>query len=77
MVGSVGFMWVVSKLIHKKDKKLKSLFGDCGAAIAIEYNKKNSFKNFFSFGTDGSGSDDLIYKDLCFHNSQFSTYSIF
>lgn len=53
---------VVSKLIHKKDKKLKSLFGDCGAAVAIEYNKKNNYKNFFSFGTDGSGSDDLIYK---------------
>ena len=35
---------VVSKLIHKKDKKLKSLFGDCGAAIAIEYNKKNNYK---------------------------------
>ena len=53
---------VVSKLIHEKDKKLQSLFGDCGAAIAIEYNKKNNYRYFFSFGTDGSGSDDLIYK---------------
>ena len=53
---------VVSKLISKKDIKLKSLFGDCASAIAIKYNSKNKDKNIFNFGTDGSGSKDLIYK---------------
>ena len=53
---------VVSKLISKKDIKLKSLFGDCGSAIGIKYNPKNKFNNLFDFGTDGSGFEDLIYK---------------
>jgi 3-oxoacyl-[acyl-carrier-protein] synthase-3 len=53
---------VVSKLISKKDDKLKSLFGDCASAIGIKYNSKNKDKNVFTFGTDGSGSEDLIYK---------------
>ena len=53
---------VVSKLISKNDIKLKSLFGDCASAIGIKYNSKNKDKNIFNFGTDGSGSEDLIYK---------------
>lgn len=53
---------VISKIIEKKDTKLKSLFGDCGSATAIKYIAKNKDKNIFSFGTDGSGSNELIYK---------------
>lgn len=53
---------VVSKLISQEDIKLKSLFGDCASAIGIKYNSKNKDNNVFNFGTDGSGSEDLIYK---------------
>lgn len=53
---------VVSKLIGKNDKKMKYLFGDAGAAISIDYNKKIKKKNYFEFGTDGAGAKHLIYK---------------
>ena len=51
----------VSKLIKKNDKKMKSLFGDCGSATAIEYDYKYRNKNYYEFGTDGSGANSLIY----------------
>tara|TARA_B100001540_G_C15792423_1_gene636105 strand:- start:1180 stop:2166 length:987 start_codon:yes stop_codon:yes gene_type:complete len=53
---------VVSKLIDKKQEKMKYLFGDSGSAIGIKYNAKNKNKNYFNFGTDGSGSKHLIYQ---------------
>ena len=53
---------VVSKLIEKKDTKLKSLFGDCASAVGIKFNSKSKDINTFDFGTDGGGFEDLIYK---------------
>lgn len=49
-----------SKFIDKNDRQNYVLFGDAGAAIGVDFSK-NINKSFFSFGTDGSGSDHIKY----------------
>lgn len=48
-----------SKLIHPLDRSAISIFGDAAAACVIEKSSKNN-TDTFSFGTDGSGFDDII-----------------
>lgn len=50
-----------SKYIHQKDKGNRSLFGDGAAATIISSSGKYRIGNF-SFGTDGTGADNLIVK---------------
>lgn len=57
-----------SKMINKKDKSASLLFGDGGSCIAIEYDKNNSKKSFFSQGVDGSGAEAIIVRDGGFRN---------
>lgn len=56
-----------SKYIHPKDKGNRTIFGDAGSATLI------SMKGFaeigsFSFGTDGSGAENLIVKSGAMRN---------
>ncbi len=57
----------LSKVISQDDWFNRMLFGDAGAAIAIEYDK-NSPKAFFTIGSDGSGA-----KSVC---SSFGGYRL-
>lgn len=51
-----------SKFIHPKDKSVRTLFGDAGAATLITglKNQNSEFIGPFLYGTDGSGADNLI-----------------
>ncbi len=63
-----------SKFIDKNDKQNIMLFGDAGSAVAIDFTKKKT-NSFFSFGTDGSGSDYIKYTSdqfKKFSNSSFT-----
>lgn len=51
-----------SKLIHPKDRTNRSLFGDGAAATIVTKNDALGIGSFV-FGTDGSGSDNLIVKN--------------
>lgn len=66
LIGSVNIRNVLfitsdtySKYIHEKDRSLRSIFGDGASATLIEQTNEN-FINDFVFGTDGSGSIDLM-----------------
>ncbi len=48
-----------SKYIDKKDRSLRTIFGDGAAATLIESSEHQSLSNF-QFGTDGSGADTLL-----------------
>jgi 3-oxoacyl-[acyl-carrier-protein] synthase-3 len=48
-----------SKYIHDRDKTVRTLFGDGAAATVIRRDETGSIGPFV-FGTDGSGSQDLI-----------------
>lgn len=50
-----------SKYIHQKDKGNRSLFGDGAAATLVSTIGKYRIGNF-SFGTDGTGADNLIVR---------------
>ena len=50
-----------SKYIHHKDKGNRSLFGDGAAATLVSSSGKYRIGNF-SFGTDGTGANNLIVK---------------
>lgn len=68
-----------TRLIHPKDRSAVSIFGDGAAACVVENcESKKSFLDF-SFGTDGSGADDLITPALgmrnIFSESDFSEYA--
>lgn len=58
-----------SKFIDMKDEKYFGLFGDAGSATAIEFTKDKKFDTPFTFGADGKGSNNLIYKSDGFNNS--------
>ena len=64
-----------SKFIDKNDKQNIILFGDAGSAIGIDYSKKKT-KSFFSFGTDGSGSDYIKYKSDQFKKISNSSFTM-
>ncbi len=48
-----------SKYIDRKDRSLRTIFGDGAAATLIESNDEPSLAGF-QFGTDGSGADTLL-----------------
>ena len=50
-----------SKFIYKKDKSVKTIFGDAAAATLIASRMEIGIDNFV-YGTDGSGADKLIVK---------------
>lgn len=51
-----------SKYIHKRDKSVRTLFGDGAAATVVSALKEGESGSIgpFVFGTDGSGAGDLI-----------------
>lgn len=57
-----------SKYIHPKDKSNRSIFGDASSATLVS--SSNGFAEIgnFSFGTDGSGAENLIIKTGCSRN---------
>ena len=57
-----------NKFIDKNDRQNRILFGDGGVAVGIEYSKQTT-KSYFSFGTDGSGSDYIKYDSDQFNNN--------
>lgn len=50
-----------SKFIHPRDKGNRTIFGDAGSATIISSDGFAEIANF-SFGTDGSGAENLIVK---------------
>ena len=51
-----------SKIIHPKDKVLRTIFGDAGSGLIVSQSDKPQIHNFV-YGTDGSGKDNLIVKN--------------
>jgi 3-oxoacyl-[acyl-carrier-protein] synthase-3 len=51
-----------SKLINRKDRGNRSIFGDAGSATVISSNDINKVFNF-ELGTDGSGAQNLIVRN--------------
>lgn len=59
-----------TRLIHPKDRSAVSIFGDAAAACVIENTEETSASFIdFSFGTDGSGGEDLITPALGMRNN--------
>jgi len=56
-----------SKLMHPKDKGNRTIFGDAAAAALISTDGFAQIGDF-SFGTDGTGADNLIVKTGAFRN---------
>jgi 3-oxoacyl-[acyl-carrier-protein] synthase III len=54
-----------SKFIHPKDKSVRTLFGDGAAATLIGASEGGERIGPFVFGTDGSGSNNLIVPAGC------------
>lgn len=57
----------LSKRCSKDDKSSYPLFGDTGAATALEYDESASAM-LFSMNSDGEGFEDIIIKDGGFRN---------
>jgi len=57
-----------NKFVDKNDRQNRILFGDGGVAVGIDYSNKIT-KSYFSFGTDGSGSDYIKYDSDQFNNN--------
>jgi 3-oxoacyl-[acyl-carrier-protein] synthase III len=53
---------VPTKVIEPRDKELRIIFGDGGAATLISCTTENKNIGKFVFGTDGSGYDKLIVR---------------
>lgn len=53
---------VYSKIIYKKDRSNRSIFGDAATVTLIEYSEESNIIEFV-FGTDGSGYDKLILEN--------------
>ena len=51
-----------SKIIHPKDKVLRTIFGDAGSGLIVSRSYEQQIFDFV-FGTDGSGRDNLIVKN--------------
>jgi 3-oxoacyl-[acyl-carrier-protein] synthase III len=52
---------IPSTVIHPEDAELRMIFGDAGAATLVSGSEKqNKEIGKFSFGTDGSGADNLM-----------------
>jgi len=62
-----------SKLIHPKDKSVRTIFGDGAAAILIDsIDSCFEYISKFFFGTDGSGYKNLIVEDSLFRSPKNS-----
>jgi 3-oxoacyl-[acyl-carrier-protein] synthase-3 len=57
----------ISKIISDKDKSIKPLFGDAGAATGLEY-KLGENMYFDIGGDDGTSSQDIVIKECGFRN---------
>ena len=58
-----------SKLIHPKDKSVRTIFGDGAASILVDsVNSKHEFISKAFLGTDGSGYKNLIVEDWLFRS---------
>ena len=60
-----------SKLIDKKDRSLRTIFGDAAAATLIDSHDSPSLWGF-RFGTDGQGADTLLATENGFRSSEDS-----
>lgn len=58
----------ILKFCSETDKSTYPLFGDAGTATAVEFCAKEEQKIFFTFNSDGGGSDVIIIKDGGFRN---------
>ena len=58
-----------SKLIDKKDRSLRTIFGDGAAATLVESHEQQSL-SAFKFGTDGKGANTLLATENGFRNSE-------
>ena len=58
-----------TKLIHKSDRSLRTIFGDGAAATLIDAADQPTL-NGFQFGTDGSGANTLIASGCGFRSEQ-------
>lgn len=56
-----------NKFVDINDKQNLILFGDAGVALGIDYSALKT-KSFFTFGTDGSGSEYIKYDSDQFDN---------
>lgn len=52
-----------SKFIHKNDKSNRTIFGDAAAATLVSKSNGEEEILNFTFGTDGSGAENLIVKN--------------
>lgn len=66
-----------TKYINENDKSNITIFGDAAAATLITQNGKGFEINEFVFGTDGSGSDNLIIRNGGQKNRQLDGINIF
>jgi 3-oxoacyl-[acyl-carrier-protein] synthase-3 len=66
-----------SKLIHKKDKGNRSLFGDAAAATLVSSDSGTSTIGDFILGTDGSGAENLIVKNGGFRSLNLHGNDVF
>ena len=58
----------ISKTLNIKNSSTSLIFGDAGTATLIEASNKNQNQTFFSFGSDGNGSDSLIMQNSLFRD---------
>jgi 3-oxoacyl-[acyl-carrier-protein] synthase-3 len=49
-----------SRLIHPRDKSVRTLFGDAATATLIRADRRETLVGPFIYGTDGSGAENLI-----------------
>ena len=70
---------VYTKFIKKNNRSCRPIFSDASCSIIISKTKNNSIGSFV-FGTDGSGSQDLMLKnqsdDLFMNGSRVALFSI-
>ncbi len=57
-----------SKFVDSSDRQNAILFGDAGVAVGVDYSNSKS-PSYFSFGTDGSGSNYIRYDSDQFNNN--------
>ena len=70
---------VYTKFIKKNNRSCRPIFSDASSSVIISKTNKGSIRNFI-FGTDGSGSQDLVLKsqsnDIFMNGSRVALFSI-
>ena len=61
-----------SRIINPNDRSVVPLFGDGGTAAIIQKNESGQGYQTFDFGSDGSGSDSLIWPSSGLRKSAYS-----